>query len=75
MKCGAIQTDVLYANRFAKGPTAIDSLLCFAIHSCGFERDAEKIRASLAVFETIRENPECKRLCFRPRIFWIFTVG
>ena len=26
IKCGAIQTGVLYANRFAKGPTAIDSL-------------------------------------------------
>ena len=27
------------------------------------------------MFETIRKNPECKRLRFRPRIPWIFTVG
>jgi hypothetical protein len=35
--CGEIQTGVLFANRFVKELPAIDSFLCFAIHSCGFE--------------------------------------
>jgi hypothetical protein len=70
-----IQTGVLSTSRFAKELTAIDSLLCFAIHSCGFERDAEKIGTSLAVFESIRKNAERKSLRFRPRITRVFTVG